>query len=99
MIPPTKFQKSDLVVDMDNKEGVVTEVFVSYPTTVNLANWANPVIHYKVKHLVHNGTPTSDLYLGGELTDARQTQLEFPSVEDAENHDWNYKNAPGPHNY
>ena len=48
-IPPTKFMKNDPVRNLNGIEGIVTEVFISYPTLCGLADWSNHklIIEYR----------------------------------------------------
>ena len=48
MIPSTKFIKNEPVRTLDDDEGVVSEVFISYPTISGLADWTAPQVHYLV---------------------------------------------------
>ena len=79
-IPPTKFNKNDKVRNLDGHEGIVTEILVSYPTICcDFTDWSNPQIHYRVSFGIDN----SVLYVGGELTDIRQMELDFgPTITD-----------------
>ena len=69
----SKFKKNDTVRNLDGYEGIVTEVFISYPTLCGLADWSKPQTHYRVS-LGFNNT---HLYEDGDLTDPRQGELDL----------------------
>tara|TARA_Y100000590_G_scaffold461615_1_gene623616 strand:- start:862 stop:1143 length:282 start_codon:yes stop_codon:yes gene_type:complete len=73
MIPSTKFIKNEPVRTLDDDEGVVSEVFISYPTISGLADWTAPQVHY----LVTVDRNRADLYMEGELSDIRQMMLDL----------------------
>ena len=72
----SKFKKKDPVRNLGGNEGIVTEVFISFPTftgTNILANWLAPEIHY----LVTFGVNCTELYAEKDLTDIRQGELDL----------------------
>tara|TARA_B100000959_G_scaffold215806_1_gene227254 strand:+ start:2690 stop:3004 length:315 start_codon:yes stop_codon:yes gene_type:complete len=73
-IPPTKFMKNDSVRNLNGIEGIVTEVFISYPTLCGLADWSKPQTHYRVSLY---GLNMTYLYEDGDLTDPRQGEFDF----------------------
>ena len=73
-IPPTKFMKNDHVRNINGIEGIVTEVFISYPTLCGLADWSKPQTHYRVSLY---GLNMTYLYEDGDLTDPRQGEFKF----------------------
>ncbi len=78
LLPPTRFEKADKVRDHDGNEGIVSEVFVTYPARGDFADWTKPSIHYQVTFFGSGPTITATrLHLEGELTDSVQTQLPF----------------------
>ena len=77
-IPPTKFMKNDHVRNLDGIEGIVTEVFISYPTLCGLTDWSKPQTHYRVS--LGLKTDMTYLYEDGDLTDPRQGELKFEKV-------------------
>ena len=72
----SKFKKNDTVRNINGNEGIVTEIFISYPTLNGLADWAAPQVHY----LVSFGVNKSKLYVDGDLTDIRQLELDLGST-------------------
>ena len=74
-IPPTKFMKNDHVRNLHGAEGIVTEVFISYPTLCGLADWSKPQTHYRVSFGLK--MDMTYLYDDGDLTDPRQGELKF----------------------
>ena len=80
ILPPTRFTKADKVLDHEGNEGLISEVFVSYPARGTFSDWTKPTIHYEVTYF--NG-PKS-LHLEGDLTDSIQTQLPFSVVKPRE---------------
>jgi hypothetical protein len=75
----SKFMKNDHVRNLNGIEGIVTEVFISYPTLCGLADWSAPQVHY----LVSFGENKSKLYVDGDLTDIRQGELDlWPTITD-----------------
>jgi hypothetical protein len=91
ILPPTRFDKADRVLDFEGNEGVISEVFVSYPSRGNFADWTKPEIHYQVTFF--NGPKR--LHLEGELTDWVQTQLPFKNENPRQVSDsdaWQYQN-------
>ena len=75
-IPPTKFMKNDPVRTLDGIEGIVTEVFISYPTLCGLTDWSRPQTHYRVSL----GLNMTHLYEDGDLNDPRQGELDLRST-------------------
>jgi hypothetical protein len=75
-IPPTKFKKNDHVRNLNGIEGIVTEVFISYPTLCGLTDWSRPQTHYRVSF----GLNMTHLYEDKDLTDVRQMELDFGST-------------------
>ena len=73
-IPPTKFMKNDPVRNLNGIEGIVTEVFISYPTLCGLADWSKPQTHYRVSLY---GLNMTYLYEDGDLTDPRQGEFKL----------------------
>ena len=73
-IPPTKFMKNDHVRNLDGIEGIVTEVYISYPTLCGLADWSKPQTHYRVSLGLNKGYK---LYEDGDLTDPRQGEFKL----------------------
>ena len=73
MIPNTKFIKNEPVRTLDDDEGVVSEIFISYPTVSGLVDWTSPQVHYQVT-LDRNW---SEIYNEGELGDIRQMVLDI----------------------
>jgi len=74
--------KNDHVRNLDGNEGVVTEVFISYPSLCGLADWSAPRVHYRVTL----GPNSSKLYDDGELTDIRQMEMDLrPTITAWEN--------------
>ena len=71
MIPNTKFIKNEPVRTLEDDEGVVQEIFISYPTISGLADCSRPQVHYQVT-LDRNW---SELYFEEELCDIRQQVL------------------------
>ena len=69
----SKFKKNDHVRNLEGIEGIVTEVFISYPTLNGLADWSAPQVHYRVSF----GVNCSNLYVDWELNDIRQGQLDL----------------------
>jgi len=103
ILPPTRFAKADKVLDHEGNEGIVTEVFVSYPARDNFADWTKPAIHYQVTffdrsrtHKVNLPTITAtSLHLEGELTDSVQTQLPFTNdnpLSTSDTDEWSFRN-------
>lgn len=90
IFPPTRFSRTDKVVDISGNEGYVSQVYVSYPARGDFADWTSPEIIYQVSFL--NGAKT--LHREGELTDFIQTQLPF-KVEESDSKSnqeaWNYE--------
>jgi len=84
----SKFNKNDQVRDLDGHEGIVTEIFISYPTLNDIADWSSPQLHYRVSFGIDN----SVLYVGGELTDIRQMEFDlgpsFPTLGAANTGDY-----------
>ena len=72
----SKFKKNDHVRTLDGIEGIVTEVFISYPTLNGLADWSAPQIHYRVSL----GLNMTHLYEDGDLNDPRQGELDLRSA-------------------
>ena len=72
----SKFKKNDPVRNLNGNEGIVTEIFISYPTLNGLADWTAPQVHY----LVSFGVNKSKLYGDGDLTDIRQLELDYGST-------------------
>ena len=73
MIPNTKFIKNEPVRTLDDDEGVVSEIFISYPTVSGLVDWTRPQVHYQIT-LDRNW---SEIYNEGELCDIRQMVLDI----------------------
>ena len=108
LLPPSRFEKADRVLDHEGNEGIVTEVFVTYPARGDFADWTKPAMHYQVcffggnirdTNLSFPGPPTitaTRLHLEGELTDAVQTQLPFTGDNPSSTSDqeeWSFRNV------
>ena len=95
-IPPTKFMKNDPVRNLNGIEGIVTEVFISYPTLCGLADWSKPQTHYRVSFGLK--MDMTYLYEDGDLTDPRQGELKLdngstitaqdPAAKYEDYHEW-----------
>lgn len=106
ILPPTRFDKADRVLDHEGNEGIVTEVFVTYPARGDFADWTKPAMHYQVcffggdldQNLSFPGPPTitaTRLHLEGELTEASQTQLPFTNdnlLSKSDQEEWSFRN-------
>ena len=91
ILPPTRFNKADKVLDYEGNEGLISEVFVSYPARGDFSDWTKPTIHYEVTFF----DGPKRLHLEGDLTDTMQTQLPFNGDKPRQVSDsdaWQYDN-------
>ena len=76
MIQSSKFTKNEAVRTIDNEEGVVTEIYVSYPTITQYTDLSAPEFHYQV--MLDRGWC---IFFEEELCDIRQLLLDLDPIE------------------
>ncbi len=71
-----KFIKNEAVRTQANEEGIVTEIYVSYPTITEFTDLSVPEFHYQV--MLDRGWC---LFFEEELCDIRQLLLDLDPIE------------------